>query len=97
MSDGKNLDARMEMLQAFAVETPLDDPELLFAGVIEKIKMLQYKAGLPSDFSHYKISEGDLQRTVVAVSSDPAALNFPIPPELIRSIGEKIVRLEVKN
>lgn len=86
-----------ELAQALAVDSPLDEPELLFAGVIEKIKTLQYKAGLPSDFGNYKISEDDLQRTVVAVSSDPAALNFPIPPELIRSIGEKVVKLEVKN
>ncbi|MBM7663038.1 alcohol dehydrogenase class IV [Bacillus mesophilus] len=86
-----------ELAQALSVGDANDDSEALLAKIVEKIKTLQYKVGLPSDFSSYNISHEDFEKTVAAVSSDPAALNFPMPPELIRSIGEKVVQLVVKS
>jgi alcohol dehydrogenase class IV len=69
----------------------------LLAKIVENIKTLQYRVGLPSDFRSYNISYEDFEKTVAAVSGDPAALNFPMPPELIRSIGEKVVQQVVKS
>lgn len=86
-----------ELAQALSVGETGDDAETLLAKVVEKIKTLQYKVGLPSDFANYNITNEDFEKTVAAVSSDPAALNFPMPAELIRVIGEKVVPLVVKS
>ncbi|WP_246939396.1 iron-containing alcohol dehydrogenase [Bacillus pinisoli] len=86
-----------ELAQALSVGNPSDEADTLLSKVVEKIKTLQYKVGLPSDFSAYPITSEDFEKTVAAVSSDPAALNFPMPAELIRSIGEKVVPLVVNR
>ncbi|WP_216828623.1 iron-containing alcohol dehydrogenase [Alkalihalobacterium elongatum] len=74
-----------------------DDPQTLLSQVVEKIKLLQQKVGLPSNFESYNITEKAFQQTITAVAADPASLNFPLPPELIRAIGEKVVPLQIKN
>lgn len=66
------------------------------AEVIEKIRLFQYKIGLPADFSEYNISGEALQMVIPAVMKDPAALNFPMPQELIAAIGQRVVPLPVK-
>ncbi|MEB1806030.1 MAG: iron-containing alcohol dehydrogenase [Bacillaceae bacterium] len=87
-----------ELAEALSVDTVSgDDPQLLLTQVVDKIKGLQQKIGLPENFDSYNISESDLEQTITAVSMDPAALNFPMPPELIRAIGEKVVPLQIKN
>ncbi|MFV8829154.1 iron-containing alcohol dehydrogenase [Alkalihalobacterium sp. APHAB7] len=87
-----------ELAEALSVDTVSgDDPQLLLTQIVDKIKGLQQKTGLPENFDAYNISESDLEQTITAVSMDPAALNFPMPPELIRAIGEKVVPLQIKN
>lgn len=85
-----------ELAQALDVDVKGDEPEAALAKVIEKIRVLQHKVGLPTDFQDYKISEEALQLTIPAVMKDPAALNFPMSPELIAAIGQKVVPVTVK-
>lgn len=85
-----------ELAQALNVDVKGDTPQTALAKVIGKIKLLQYKVGLPADFKQFNISEEALQMAIPAVMKDPAALNFPMPKELIAAIGQKVVPLPVK-
>ncbi len=85
-----------ELAQALDVDVRDDAPETALAKVVEKIRLLQHKVGLPSDFKEFNISEEALQQTIPAVMNDPASLNFPMPVELIAAIGQKVVPLPVK-
>nr|WP_263327496.1 iron-containing alcohol dehydrogenase [Neobacillus sp. Marseille-Q6967] len=85
-----------ELAAALNVEVKDDTAEAALAKVVEKIRLLQHKVGLPADFKDYNISEEALQATVPAVMKDPAALNFPMPKELIAAIGQRVVPLGVK-
>ncbi|MGF6950636.1 alcohol dehydrogenase class IV [Neobacillus sp. B4I6] len=85
-----------ELAQALNVDVKGDTPQTALAKVIGKIKLLQYKVGLPADFKQFNISEEALQMAIPAVMKDPAALSFPMPKELIAAIGQKVVPLPVK-
>ncbi|PGY08434.1 iron-containing alcohol dehydrogenase [Bacillus sp. AFS031507] len=85
-----------ELAQALNVDVKGDTPQTALAKVIGKIKLLQYKVGLPADFKQFNISEEALQLAITAVMKDPAALSFPMPKELIAAIGQKVVPLPVK-
>jgi alcohol dehydrogenase class IV len=85
-----------ELAQALNVDVKGDTPQTALAKVIGKIKLLQYKVGLPADFKQFNISEEALQLAIPAVMKDPAALSFPMPKELIVAIGQKVVPLPVK-
>jgi alcohol dehydrogenase class IV len=85
-----------ELAAALNVDVKDDTPEAGLAKVVEKIRLLQHKVGLPADFKDYNISEEQLQQTVPAVMKDPAALNFPMPKELIAAIGQRVVPVGVK-
>ncbi|MBT2727767.1 iron-containing alcohol dehydrogenase [Bacillus sp. ISL-75] len=85
-----------ELAQALNVDVKGDTPQTALAKVIGKIKLLQYKVGLPADFKQFNISEEALQMAIPAVIKDPAALSFPMPKELIAAIGQKVVPLPVK-
>jgi alcohol dehydrogenase class IV len=85
-----------ELASALNVDVKDDTPEAGLAKVVEKIRLLQHKVGLPADFKDYNISEEQLQQTVPAVMKDPAALNFPMPKELIAAIGQRVVPVGVK-
>ncbi|MBT2696281.1 iron-containing alcohol dehydrogenase [Bacillus sp. ISL-40] len=85
-----------ELAQALNVDVKGDTPQTALAKVIGKIKLLQYKVGLPADFKQFNISEEALQLAIPAVMKDPAALSFPMPKELIAAIGQKVVPLTVK-
>jgi alcohol dehydrogenase class IV len=85
-----------ELAQALNVDVKGDTPQTALAKVIGKIKLLQYKVGLPADFKQFNISEEALQLAIPAVMKDPAALSFPMPKELIAAIGQKVVPLPVK-
>ncbi len=85
-----------ELAQALNVDVKGDTPQSALAKVIGKIKLLQYKVGLPSDFKQFNITEEALQLAIPAVMKDPAALSFPMPKELISAIGQKVVPLTVK-
>jgi alcohol dehydrogenase class IV len=85
-----------ELAQALNVDVKCDTPQTALAKVIGKIKLLQYKVGLPADFKQFNITEEALQLAIPAVMKDPAALSFPMPKELIAAIGQKVVPLTVK-
>jgi alcohol dehydrogenase class IV len=85
-----------DLAEALRVDVRDDGMQTALAKVIEKIRLLQYKTGLPTDFSQYNISEEGLQRTISAVTKDPAAVSFPMSKELIAAIGQKVVPLAVK-
>lgn len=85
-----------ELAAALDVEVKDDTAEAALAKVVEKIRVLQHKVGLPKDFEQYKITEENLAQTVPAVMKDPAALSFPMPKELIAAIGQRVVPLGVK-
>ncbi|MFP5106001.1 iron-containing alcohol dehydrogenase [Neobacillus sp. C211] len=85
-----------ELAQALNVDVKGDTPQTALAKVIGKIKLLQYKVGLPADFKQFNIGEEALQMAIPAVMKDPAALSFPMPKELIATIGQKVVPLPVK-
>ncbi|WP_207369126.1 iron-containing alcohol dehydrogenase [Heyndrickxia coagulans] len=86
----------VELAQALKVDVKSDTPDVALSKAIEKIRLMQQKVNLPVDFTEFNISEEDMQHTVPAVMKDPAALNFPMPPELIAAIGERVVPLVVK-
>lgn len=85
-----------ELAAALDVDVKDDTAEAALAKVVEKIRLLQHKVGLPADFKEYNISEEALQATIPAVMKDPAALSFPMPKELIAAIGQRVVPLGVK-
>jgi alcohol dehydrogenase class IV len=85
-----------ELAAALDVEVKGDTAEAALAKVVEKIRLLQHKVGLPADFKQYNITEENLAQAVPAVMKDPAALSFPMPKELIVAIGQRVVPLGVK-
>lgn len=85
-----------ELAAALDVDVKDDRAEAALAKVVEKIRLLQHKVGLPADFKEYNISEEALQATIPAVMKAPAALSFPMPKELIAAIGQRVVPLGVK-
>jgi alcohol dehydrogenase class IV len=85
-----------ELAAALDVEVKGDSAEAALTKVVEKIRLLQHKVGLPADFEQYNITEENLAQTIPAVMKDPAALSFPMPKELIAAIGHRVVPLGVK-
>jgi alcohol dehydrogenase class IV len=85
-----------ELASALDIEVKGNSSETTLAKVIEKIRLLQHKVGLPADFKQYNITEENLAQTIAAVMKDPAALSFPMPKELIAAIGQRVVPLGVK-
>jgi alcohol dehydrogenase class IV len=85
-----------ELAEALDIEVKGDTAEAALSKVVEKIRLLQHKVGLPADFKQYNITEENLAQTIPAVMKDPAALSFPMPKELIAAIGQRVVPLGVK-
>ncbi|EKN65689.1 iron-containing alcohol dehydrogenase [Neobacillus bataviensis LMG 21833] len=85
-----------ELAQALEVDVKDDTQDVGFAKIVEKIRLLQHKVGLPADFKEFNITEEDLAMTIPAVMKDPAALSFPMSKELIAAIGQKVVPVGVK-
>ncbi|CAH0344051.1 iron-containing alcohol dehydrogenase [Bacillus sp. CECT 9360] len=84
-----------ELAQALDIKADNEEPRALLEKSIEKIRSIQVKTGLPADFSQYNISDENLQKAIPAVMSDPAAINFPLPKELIAAIGQRVMPLPV--
>jgi alcohol dehydrogenase class IV len=85
-----------ELAQALNVDVKDDPAEAALAKVIDKIRLLQHKVGLPADFKQYNLTEEALLLAIPAVMKDPAALSFPMPKELIAAIGQKVAPVGVK-
>ncbi|WHY94125.1 iron-containing alcohol dehydrogenase [Neobacillus cucumis] len=85
-----------ELAEALRVDVKGDSAEAALAKVVEKIRVMQHRVGLPSDFKDYQISEEALKQTIPAVMKDPAAVSYPMPKELIAAIGQRVVPIGVK-
>jgi alcohol dehydrogenase class IV len=83
------------LAEALAINTADKDNKTLLYKSIEKIRHIRELTGLPEDFSHYEISEEALKKSTTAVASDPAAVSFPMPAELIQAIGQRVVPFKV--
>ncbi|MBN8208823.1 iron-containing alcohol dehydrogenase [Bacillus sp. NTK071] len=83
-----------ELAQALNLETKGKEKETLLQDVIQKIKYMQQDIGLPADFKEYDIKSEALEATITAVKMDPAALNFPLSPELIKAVGERVIHAQ---
>jgi alcohol dehydrogenase class IV len=86
-----------ELAEALRVDVAAgEDASAILGKTVEKIRLLQVKTGLPQDFAQYNLTEDDITRSIQAVSSDPAAVSFPMPKELIAAVGQQVVPLAVK-
>jgi alcohol dehydrogenase class IV len=85
-----------DLAAALSINNENESPRALLDKAIERIRLLQTKTGLPADFSEYNISSEDLQAATPAVATDPAAINFPMPKELIEAIGQRVVPMLVR-
>lgn len=87
----------VEYAQAFGLDTGHREPAQLLGDVIQNIRQLQQDVGLPATFAEYNITAADLPRTVAAVASDPTAVFFRLPPELITAVGQKVAGLSAAS
>ncbi|MGE7878945.1 iron-containing alcohol dehydrogenase [Peribacillus muralis] len=76
--------------EAFKVKFDDEDAKDILAKVIKKLRFFMHDLGLPSDFSDYQVSQLDVERIVKAVMKDPAAANFPMSAELIKSVASRV-------
>ncbi|WP_226654196.1 iron-containing alcohol dehydrogenase [Pseudalkalibacillus hwajinpoensis] len=83
-----------ELAEALHLETTGKEKQSLLTEVISKIQDMQQDIGLPANFKDYSIPPEALDATVAAVKMDPAALNYPLPPELIKAVGERVIHAQ---
>jgi alcohol dehydrogenase class IV len=67
-----------------------DSPEEALKAVIKRLKDLQQQIGCATSFSRWGAKAEDMEQIILAVTSDPAAMFFPIPPERIQMIAESM-------
>lgn len=79
-----------QLAEAFGLDTRNQSREEMLAAVVKAIVDLQQTVGLPSDFADYNIPPKSRAMIAKAVAADPAGLNFPIPDQVINSIGKKV-------
>lgn len=77
------------LARAFSV--PSTEPDATVRRVIARIRQLQADTRTPSHFGEFKIPASDMTRIVVAVSSDPLAVLYPISPEKISAIVGRVI------
>ncbi len=81
--------------EALRLDVEGKSPQDTLNVVIEKIKDMQQRVGLPADFSDRGIPEDAIEKTVAAVQNDPAGFAFPLSEEVILSVGKKVIRHEI--
>jgi alcohol dehydrogenase class IV len=59
--------------------------------VIAKIRSLQQQIGCAVDFKRWGVSANDMEQIILAVSSDPVAVLFPLTAEKIQEISLKVI------
>lgn len=72
------------------VDVHADDAQVL-AEVVAAIRDLQARTHSPVDFAKYAIPADDMERIVLAIASDPAAMFYPIPQEQILQIAQQAI------
>lgn len=65
--------------------------ESLLADVVERIKSFQAQIGCETNFKRWGVKLDDLDKIVMAIASDPAALFYPIAIDRITKIATKAV------
>ncbi len=63
----------------------------LLHDVIAKIRDLQEQIGCATDFKRWNVKAEDMEQIILAVSSDPVAVLYPLPPEKIQEIALKVI------
>jgi alcohol dehydrogenase class IV len=59
--------------------------------VIAKIRELQQQIGCATDFQRWQVRAEDMEQIILAVSSDPVAILYPLSPEKIQEIALKVI------
>jgi alcohol dehydrogenase class IV len=70
---------------------PLSSDGETLAAVVAKLKDFQQQIGCATNFAKWGIKAEDMEKIVVAISSDPAALFYPIPQDRIVEIAEAMM------
>lgn len=63
----------------------------LMADVIARVRDLQQQIGCATDFKRWNVTSQDMERIILAVSSDPVAVLYPLGPEKIQEISLKVI------
>lgn len=69
----------------------LGDDQAVLTAVIAKLRDFQEKIGCATNFSKWGAKSEDMELIIMAISSDPAALFYPIPPDRIQKIAEAMI------
>lgn len=71
--------------------TALATPEATLAAVVARLKAFQQEIGCATEFSRWGAKPEDMEKIVMAIMTDPAALFFPIPLDRIEVIARAMV------
>jgi alcohol dehydrogenase class IV len=63
----------------------------LLHDVIAKIRDLQEQIGCATNFQRWNVKAEEMEQIILAVSSDPVAVMYPLPPEKIQEIALKVI------
>ncbi|MFD1737348.1 iron-containing alcohol dehydrogenase [Bacillus salitolerans] len=85
-----------QLAEALRVNLEHQDEDYTLSLVLEKIRSLQYQTGIPKDFKEFNLTEKDLERVRALVTSDPAAVAYPLSNDVIDNVGQAVVPLSVK-
>lgn len=66
-----------------------EDADTVLNKVIARLRAFQQQIGCLTDFARYNIPQADLERIIMAISADPAAIFFPMTPAQIQAIALK--------
>jgi alcohol dehydrogenase class IV len=59
--------------------------------VIARIRALQQEIGCATDFKRWQVTAQDMEQIIMAVSTDPVAIMYPLTPEKIQEIALKVI------
>ena len=63
----------------------------LMRDVIAKLRDLQQKIDCATNFKRWNVTAQDMEQIIMAVSSDPVAVLYPLTPEKIQEIALKVI------
>ena len=63
----------------------------LMVDVIARIRDLQQQIGCATDFQRWNVKAEDMEQIILAVSSDPVAVLYPLPQDKIEEIALKVI------
>ena len=78
------------LAKALNMEAEGTDQEVLTA-VVNKLKDFQQQIGCATNFTKWGAKAEDMEQIIMAISTDPAALFYPIPLDRIQKIAEAMI------